>query len=438
MIKCPRCGAQNAEKARTCAICSCVLPVKLVTMEDMLKANAAKAAATANTASGAGGTGQEAAPDAGIQQAIDRAQLEKQLAYERDKRTRAEETLENYRNASTERDNATERLQADLGLYRKYVNKSTLYALVGVFVVLVVLIIAGFSGRAVMKRDMAELGAYRGMYDSVNTVSHRVMFERDSLRRELAGLHARHAAALAEQESLAVAAEQGSAARSGSRGGSRQVSKVSVNIEMVSVPGGKFNMGCTAEQGNDCNDDEKPARGVTVGSFSIGRYPVTQAQWVQVMGSNPSHYKGDNRPVERVSWRDAQEFITKLNLMTGDNYRLPTEAEWEYAARGGARSQGYKFSGSNHIEEVAWYARTGGTTGVGTRKSNELRISDMSGNVSEWVNDRYGPYGGTPAGDDRVLRGGGWSSVAKSCRVSNRGSMPPGTRGNNIGFRLAQ
>jgi formylglycine-generating enzyme required for sulfatase activity len=368
--------------------------------------------------------------------ADDRAQLEKQLVYEREKRERAEEAIENLKNAAAERDSAAERIQINLGRYQKYINKTTLYAALGVVLAGFILIIVGFSGRAGMKKKIAEFRPYKDWYDSVSVVSRRAAAERDSLRTELTGLQVRHAAALAEQETLAAAAVQGRANRVD---GTAQIRKVDVSIEMVAVQGGTFNMGCTSEQGNDCNDNEKPARSVAVGSFSIGRYPVTQGQWMQVMGSNPSHYRGGNdMPVERVSWRDAQEFITKLNQMTGKRYRLPTEAEWEYAARGGARNRGYKFSGSNHIEEVAWYARTSGTARVGTRKPNELRIFDMSGNVSEWVNDRYGNYDHVPAGDYRVLRGGSWSSVAKSCRVASRAGMPPGTRGNNIGFRLAQ
>jgi formylglycine-generating enzyme required for sulfatase activity len=126
-------------------------------------------------------------------------------------------------------------------------------------------------------------------------------------------------------------------------------------IEMVFVEGGTFTMGCTAEQGNDCNNDEKPAHQVTLSSFSIGKYEITQAQWQAVMGSNPSEFKGDSLPVEMVSWDDVQEFISKLNAQTGKKYRLPTEAEWEFAARGGVKSKGYKYSGGNNIDSVAWY-----------------------------------------------------------------------------------
>ncbi|MDR3286805.1 MAG: SUMF1/EgtB/PvdO family nonheme iron enzyme, partial [Prevotellaceae bacterium] len=125
--------------------------------------------------------------------------------------------------------------------------------------------------------------------------------------------------------------------------------------EMVSVQGGTFWMGCSSEQGSECYGDESPLHRVTVSSFNIGKYEVTQAQWKAVMGSNPSNFKGDNLPVEQVSWTDVQEFISRLNAATGKNYRLPTEAEWEYAARGGNKSKGYKYSGSSNINDVAWF-----------------------------------------------------------------------------------
>ena len=129
-----------------------------------------------------------------------------------------------------------------------------------------------------------------------------------------------------------------------------------LNIEMIFVQGGTFTMGCTSEQGGECSEDEKPAHRVTVSDYYIGKYEVTQAQWIAVMGKNPSLFKtGYNLPVERVSWDDIQNFITRLNNMTGKQYRLPIEAEWEYAARGGSKSQGYKYSGSNTADNVAWY-----------------------------------------------------------------------------------
>jgi len=214
--------------------------------------------------------------------------------------------------------------------------------------------------------------------------------------------------------------------------------------EMVFVEGGTFTMGCTAEQGDDCEDGEYPAHQVTLSSFNIGKYPVTQAQWKAVMESNPSFFTGDNRPVETVSWSDAQTFIAKLNEVTGKNYRLPTEAEWEYAARGGNKSQGYKYSGSDGIDEVAWYAGNNGTHPVGRKIPNELEIYDMSGNVLEWCNDWYGEYSNAPqtnpqgpaTGSRCVLRGGSWDAAAGYCRVSNRYTYPPGYSDNDRGLRL--
>ena len=160
-------------------------------------------------------------------------------------------------------------------------------------------------------------------------------------------------------------------------------------IEMVFVKGGTFMMGATPEQGSDAGDGEKPVHSVTVSDFYIGKYEVTQAQWKAVMGKNPSHYKGENRPVERVSWYDIQKFIEKLNAKTGKRYRLPTEAEWEYAARGGNQSKGYKYSGSNDIGSVAWYTNNSGdrTHPVGQKQPNELGLYDMTGNVWEWCSD---------------------------------------------------
>ena len=218
-------------------------------------------------------------------------------------------------------------------------------------------------------------------------------------------------------------------------------------IAMVYVSGGTFTMGATSEQGSDAYDSEKPAHSVTLSGYYIGKYEVTQELWKAVMGSNPSYYKGDNLPVENVSWNDVQEFLRKLNVMTGKRYRLPTEAEWEFAARGGNSSRGYKYSGSNSIGNVAWYRDNSGdrTHNVGTKSPNELGIYDMSGNVLEWCQDWYGSYSsssqrnpkGSNSGSIRVDRGGSWGNGARACRVSFRGSSTPGDRGNYLGFRLA-
>ena len=216
--------------------------------------------------------------------------------------------------------------------------------------------------------------------------------------------------------------------------------------EMVYVEGGTFTMGATSEQGSDALDGEKPAHSVTLDGYYIGKYEVTQKLWKAVMGSNPSDFKGDNLPVENVSWDDVQEFLRKLNAMTGKNYRLPTEAEWEFAARGGNSSRSYKYCGSNSLGSVAWYYDNSGdrTHAVGTKSPNELGIYDMSGNVWEWCQDWYGSYNSSPqrnpkgpnSGSYRVYRGGCWCNYAWSCRVSNRNYFPPDNR-SYLGFRLA-
>lgn len=216
---------------------------------------------------------------------------------------------------------------------------------------------------------------------------------------------------------------------------------------MVRVEGGTFMMGATEEQGSYARDWEKPVHQVTLSGFSIGKYEVTQAEWQAVMGCNPSKRKGDNRPVEWVSWDDCQVFIGKLNGMTGLSFRLPTEAEWEYAARGGNRSKGFMYAGSNNIGDVAWYDGNSGSTthDVGTKQPNELGLYDMSGNVWEWCQDGYGSYPSSPqtnptgpsSGSNRVNRGGGWNNNARYCRVSYRSSDTPDYRGSLLGLRLA-
>ena len=223
-----------------------------------------------------------------------------------------------------------------------------------------------------------------------------------------------------------------------------------VTFTMVKVEAGTFTMGASSEQGSDADSDEKPAHQVTLTKdYYIGQTEVTQALWQAVMGRNPSYFKGDNLPVELVSWDDCQTFITKLNSLTDSKFRLPTEAEWEYAARGGNKSRGYKYSGSNSINEVAWCTSTtnnSGTKPVATKAPNELGIYDMSGNVLEWCNDWYGSYSSSPqtnptgasSGSYRVLRGGRWDYSARYCRVSRRYYDAPGRRDTDLGLRLAQ
>ena len=222
--------------------------------------------------------------------------------------------------------------------------------------------------------------------------------------------------------------------------------KNGISIEMVKVEAGSFNMGTTPEMEKPA-DREKPVHRVTLtNNYYIGKYEVTQALWQAVMGSNPSYFKGDDLPVEKVSWNDCQDFISKLNAMTGKRFRLPTEAEWEYAARGGKKSRGYQYSGSNTLGDVAWYNDNSGPKphAVGTKQPNELGIYDMTGNVMEWCQDWYGSYSSSPqtnptgaaSGSRRVGRGGGWYLSAWECRSSFRGSYAPDDRYIVLGLRL--
>ena len=222
-----------------------------------------------------------------------------------------------------------------------------------------------------------------------------------------------------------------------------------VSFDMIAVEGGTFTMGATAEQASDAYSDEKPTHQVTLSSYYIGKTEVTQELWQAVMGSNPSGFSGANLPVEKVSWEDCQIFIAILNELTGKYFRLPTEAEWEYAARGGSKSQGYKYSGSNTVDDVAWYPSNSSskTHPVATKAPNELGIYDMSGNVLEWCSDwysssyyssssQYNPTG-PASGSRRVYRGGSWGSSARLCRVSYRDYNGPSYRFYNLGLRLA-
>ena len=212
-----------------------------------------------------------------------------------------------------------------------------------------------------------------------------------------------------------------------------------VSFNMVYVEGGTFQMGS-----NDGDDDEKPVHSVTLSNYYIGQTEVTQELWQAVMGSNPSYFKGAKNPVNNLSWNDCQEFISKLNRLTGGSFRLPTEAEWEYAARGGNKSRGYKYSGSDYLGSVAWHqgnSRRKVHT-VGRKSANELGLYDMSGNVSEWCSDWYGSYSsssqtnptGASSGSGRVLRGGSYYFEESNCRSANRSNFDPTSR---FGFRLA-
>jgi formylglycine-generating enzyme required for sulfatase activity len=218
--------------------------------------------------------------------------------------------------------------------------------------------------------------------------------------------------------------------------------------EMILVEGGSFDMGCTSEQ-QDCWEDEQPVHRVTLDSYFIGKYPVTQALWRAVMGTNPSYFKGcDQCPVEQVSWKDVQDFIRRLNERTGQNYRLPTEAEWEYAARGGNKSRHYMRAGGNMIDDIGWYESNSGkkTHPIGQKLANELGLYDMNGNVWEWCNDWYKAYSasaqtnpkGPATGSRRVVRGGSWDVEPQFCRIAIRSYVSPGSGLINVGFRLAR
>jgi len=222
-------------------------------------------------------------------------------------------------------------------------------------------------------------------------------------------------------------------------------------IETVFVKGGCFPMGDTFRVGKDY---EQPVHEVCVSDFFIGKYEVTQEQWEAVMGSNPSKFPGGRMPVDTVSWDDTQTFIAKLNQMTGKRYRLPTEAEWEYAARSGGKKENWAgTSDESQVGEYAWYKANAGerTHVVGTKRPNGLGICDMSGNVWEWVQDRYGvgvPYSyytaspkdnpqGSGMGNQRMLRGGSWNFDAWYSRASSRLRIDQWFRDRDVGFRLA-
>ena len=218
-----------------------------------------------------------------------------------------------------------------------------------------------------------------------------------------------------------------------------------VSFTMIPVEGGTFTMGATSEM-EDPWESEEPTHQVTLSSYYIGETEVTQALWQAVMDSNPSYLKGDDLPVEWVSWNNCQTFISKLNALTGKRFRLPTEAEWEFAARGGNQSRHTQFSGSSRIDDVAWYKDNSDnkTHPVKTKQPNELGIYDMTGNVWEWCQDWHGSYSsnartnptGASSGFGRVRRGGGWRNSPGYCRSSGRGYELPGCSDDDLGLRL--
>lgn len=215
-----------------------------------------------------------------------------------------------------------------------------------------------------------------------------------------------------------------------------------VSFVMKPVEGGTFQMGS-----NDGSPDEKPVHSVTLNNFFIGQTEVTQELWKAVMGENPSTWWDDNLPVEHVSWEECQTFLKKLNQLTGQKFRLPTEAEWEYAARGGNKSKGYRYAGSNDLGTVAWYQNNSNelTHPVAMKLPNELGLYDMSGNVWEWCQDKYSRYSSSvqvgsssqQSSSYRVYRGGAHDCTDAFCHATIRGSGEPTYNDYSLGFRLA-
>ena len=315
--------------------------------------------------------------------------------------------------------------------------------------------------------DGKNIGLTPGIFRDIPVGNRNVEIRKEgyeTLKKTVAVKENEQASLTGSLTALANSSSSGNASTSSSStlSGKETFTVNGVSFTMVRVEGGTFTMGATNEQGSVANNNEKPTHKVTLSTFSIGETEVTQALWQAVMGSNPSYFKDNpQNPVEKVSWDDCQEFIKKLNNLTGKTFRLPTEAEWEFAARGGNKSKHYKYSGSNTIDDVAWYDNNAynvgqdgkrdvsnpnyGTHRVKSKFPNELALYDMSGNVWEWCEDWYGSYGsssqtnpkGATSGSARVLRGGSWYSRAGYCRVSYRFSSSPDNRDSNLGLRLA-
>lgn len=224
------------------------------------------------------------------------------------------------------------------------------------------------------------------------------------------------------------------------------------SFEMIEVKAGTFYMGAQKDYSNETNYDasayqiESPVHEVTINTFCIGKYEVTQTQWFAAMGNNPSNIQGENLPVENVTWEEVQAFISILNEVSGMNYRLPSEAEWEFAAKGGIQSNGSKFSGSTILGTCGWYYTNSGskTHEVGSKEPNELGIFDMSGNVREWCNDWFDYYDsykaenpqGPSTGSTKINRGGSWTTPAVNCRNTYRHTDYPSDSYKDLGFRL--
>jgi len=305
---------------------------------------------------------------------------------------------------------------------------------------------------AVLKKASAEAEAKKkAAEEAAKKAAAEEAAKKKAAAEEAAKIAAEEEAAkkAAAEEAVKIAAAEEAAAEKATQEDAAKKAAAEYSPDMIWVKGSAlFSMGCTREQGADCNDDERPAHNVTLSDFQVSKFPVTQKLWEKVMGSNPSRFIGENLPVESVSWNEVQEFIKKLNAITGKKYRLLTEAEWEYAARGGAITKSQKYAGSDNLNATAWYGENSGqkTHPVGTKQPNELGIYDMSGNVWEWVQDWKGSYSasgskanpsGPASGTNRVYRGGSWQDNALYCRVSRRHGAMPDARSAAVGFRLA-
>jgi formylglycine-generating enzyme required for sulfatase activity len=296
-----------------------------------------------------------------------------------------------------------------------------------VLIITLLLFIIASSEAQTQKHYQTAMGKGKQAYNAKQ-------YEKAKTHFDIAKHFCREASAIKELDSLIIECEKLS---------QKQPRTAALSIKMIKVEGGTFTMGCTSEQGSDCYDDEKPEHIVTLKSYYIGETQVTNAQWETVMENKITSKQSEReRPKVNVSWDNVQDFIKELNKKTGKRYRLPTEAEWEYAARGGRKSHGYKYSGSNNAVDVA---HIGSPQDVRGKKANELGIFDMSGNVWEWCSDWFGPYSGgqltNPQGprsspsNGRVGRGG--NTANQNARVSSRKSFSPGTQSKAIGFRLA-
>ena len=305
--------------------------------------------------------------------------------------------------------------------------------------------------------DGKKLGTSPDVFRNIIVGTHEVELRKDGYQSEKKTVTVSEGQTASLTGSLTASATNSNSYASTSSGAAVETFTVNgVSFNMVRVEGGTFQMG---SNDSDADSNEQPVHQVTLSTYSIGETEVTQALWKAVMGTTvrqqrrkanrswPMCGEGANYPMYYVSWEECQTFVQKLNQLTGKRFRLPSEAEWEYAARGGNKSRGYKYSGSSNVDDVAWYWENSGsnTYPVKTKRANELGLYDMSGNVWEWCQDWDGDYSsssqvnptGPSSASNRVYRGGGWSSDARGCRVSRRAWYAPYSRDSHLGLRLA-